>query len=193
MRRRSDATMRVIAGRVKGHHLQAPKGSETRPTSDKVREAIFDILGGEFIDLPVLDLFAGSGALGIEALSRGASSAVFVERRSPACQTIRSNLRHTRLETESRILCMPVERALRILYEPFGLILLDPPYAYQGLHDIMTMIGAARVIDDDSMVVFEHSPRFVAGERYARLTLGRQRVYGDTAVSIFVVQGGANQ
>jgi len=185
--------MRVIAGEVKGHNLRAPRGTETRPTSDKVREAIFDLLGGVCVDQPALDLFAGSGALGIEALSRGATIATFVERRRPACQTIRANLTHTHLDDRSRILCLPVERAVPMLEQPFGLVLLDPPYAYPGLHDIMTMVGEARVIGDDSVVVFEHSPRFAVSERYARLILRRQRVYGDTAVSIFVVQGGANQ
>lgn len=180
--------MRVIAGRVKGHHLRAPRGTDTRPTSDKVREALFAVLGDRFVDQPVLDLYAGTGALGIEALSRGASSAVFVEQRAAACQVIRANLRHTRLEAESRVLCMPVERALSILLTPFGLVLVDPPYASPRLHGIMTMIGGARVIGNETTVVFEHSPRFAVEERYARLALDRQKVYGDTAVSIFVVR-----
>lgn len=182
--------MRVIAGRAKGHHLRFPRGGETRPTSDKVREAMFALLGDRFIDEPVLDLFAGSGALGIEALSRGASHAVFVERRSAACAVIRANLQHTRLEAEARVLCMPVERALSRLDELFGLVLLDPPYAYPGLHGIMTLLGGAHVVGNESTVVFEHSPRFVVERRYARLKLERQRVYGDSAVSIFVVQEG---
>jgi 16S rRNA (guanine966-N2)-methyltransferase len=180
--------MRVVGGRVKGHHLRAPKGTETRPTSDKVRGAIFDVLANGFQDAPVLDLFAGSGALGIEALSRGASSAVFVERRSVARQAIRANLQHTHLEGQARVLDMPVERSLDVLDEPFGLILLDPPYAYPNLDGIMTLISGSRVIEDDTTVVFEHSPRFAVQERYGRLILKRQKVYGDTAVSIYVVQ-----
>jgi len=184
--------MRVVAGRVKGHHLRAPHGLETRPTSDKVREAIFAILAGSYVDRPVLDLFAGTGALGIEALSRGASHAVFVERRGVACQTIRVNLRHTRLEEEAQVLCVPVERALALLDEPFGLVLLDPPYAYPNLHGIMSLLSGAPFLESDTTVVFEHSPRFTVEERYARLKLTRQKVYGDTAVSIFVVQEGQN-
>lgn len=180
--------MRVVAGRVKGHHLRMPKGAETRPTSDKVREAVFAILADSFVNRRVLDLFAGTGAMGIEALSRGAAEAVFVERRAPACQIIRANLQHTRLVDVSRVICMPVERALTVLDEPFGLIMLDPPYAYSDLHGIMASIGGARVIEGDSVVVFEHSPRFSVAERYRRLALQRQRVYGDTAVSIFAVQ-----
>jgi 16S rRNA (guanine(966)-N(2))-methyltransferase RsmD len=181
--------MRVVAGTVKGHRLRAPRGIETRPTSDKVREAIFAILRDVYVGEDALDLFAGTGALGIEALSRGANRAVFVERRPPACQVIRENLDHTHLTTQAVIMCMTVERALRILDSPFKLILLDPPYAHAGLHGIMALIGGARVIGDDSTVVFEHSPRFAVEERYARLALRRQRVYGDTAVSVFTVEG----
>lgn len=185
--------MRVVAGRAKGHHLRMPKGTQTRPTSDKVREAIFAMLAGSFAGQPVVDLFAGTGAMGIEALSREASFAVFVERRVPACQIIRANLEHTHLEEESRVMCMPVERALSILNDPFGLVILDPPYADPDLHGIMAAIGGARVIGDETRVVFEHSPRFSVAERYGRLARQRQKVYGDTAVSIFGVQEERNE
>jgi 16S rRNA (guanine966-N2)-methyltransferase len=184
--------MRVVGGRVKGHHLQAPRGTETRPTSDKVREAIFDILAGRVTNVSALDLFAGTGALGIEALSRGAAGAVFVERRSAACRMIHTNLRHTRLEDEARVLCTSVERGVATLDHPFGLILLDPPYAYPNLHGIMQMLGGARVVGSETTVVLEHSPRFAVNQDYARLVLQRQKVYGDTAVSIFEAEEGQN-
>jgi 16S rRNA (guanine966-N2)-methyltransferase len=180
--------MRVIAGQAKGHRLKMPDGRETRPTSDKVREAIFGILGLSFKGAMVLDFFAGSGALGIEALSRGASSAVFVEKRRVACQIIHDNLVHTRLSDGTRVLCMPVERAIPMLSSACGLVLLDPPYAYPTLHDIMAMVSGAQFTSSDTIVVLEHSPRFTVERRYARLNLSRQKVYGDTAVSIFVVQ-----
>jgi 16S rRNA (guanine(966)-N(2))-methyltransferase RsmD len=160
---------------------------ETRPTSDKVREAIFAMLAGEIEGGAVLDLFAGTGALGIEALSRGAERAVFVERRPAACATIRANLQHTRFEESATLLCMPVERALTTLREPFDLILLDPPYAYPGLDGIMETVSGASVIGDDTIVVFEHSPRFAVRESYGRLVQRQQKVYGDTAVAIFDV------
>lgn len=184
--------MRVVGGSAKGHRLQAPRGTDTRPTSDKVRESIFNLVRSEFVDGAVLDLFAGTGALGIEALSRGAERAILVERRSAACEVIRRNLAHTKFESRARVLCKPVERALPELDEPFSLILADPPYAYPGIHDIMTMIGGARVIGDDSIVVLEHSPRFAVVECYARLEFLRQKVYGDTAVSIFIVREEVN-
>lgn len=180
--------MRVIAGRAKGHRLRAPTGMETRPTTDKVREAIFSMLGsldGE----AVLDLFAGTGAMGIEALSRGAASCVFVERRRPACTVIHANLAHTKLAAEARVLCAPVERVLPTFGERFDLVFLDPPYAYPDLDGILNMLSGARAVGDDTIVVFEHSPRFVVGERYGRLVLSRQKVYGDTAVAIYDVEG----
>jgi 16S rRNA (guanine966-N2)-methyltransferase len=184
--------LRVVAGRAKGHQLRAPRGSATRPTSDKVRGALFDVLAGSFIDEPILDLFAGTGALGIEALSRGASEAVFVEKRPLACQVIRENLSHTKFLTNSQVLCMPVERGLTLLDQVFPLILIDPPYAYPDLDRIMTLVSGARVVGSETTVVFEHSPRFVVQKRYDRLVLDRHKVYGDTAVSMFVVQEGEN-
>ncbi len=180
--------VRVVGGAAKGHRLQAPRGTDTRPTSDKVRESIFNIVRDEFVDRAVLDLFAGTGALGIEALSRGAEKAVFVERRQAACDVIRRNLAHTRLESAAHVVCRPVERALPELDGTFSLILADPPYAYASIHDIMALIGNARVIGSDTLVVLEHSPRFDVAEEYAPLALLRQKVYGDTAVSIFIVR-----
>ncbi len=180
--------VRVVGGSAKGHRLQAPRGTETRPTSDKVRESIFNLVRYEFVGGIVLDLFAGTGALGIEALSRGAERAIFVERRPAACEVIRRNLAHTKFEARAITLCKPVERALPELQDPCALVLADPPYAYPGIHDIMALIGGARVIEGGSIVVLEHSPRFTVAERYGRLALTRQRAYGDTAVSIFVVR-----
>lgn len=180
--------MRVIAGRVKGHRLVAPKGMQTRPTSDKVREAVFAMLAGRLVEGPVLDLFAGSGALGIEALSRGCTEAVFVEQHRPACAAIRQNLEHTRFDTVSRVICTSVERAVQQLTGPFTLVTLDPPYAHPRIDGILRMVCEARFIERDTLVVLEHTPRLAVEQRYARLTLQRQKVYGDTAVSIFAVQ-----
>lgn len=185
--------MRVVGGEQKGHTLRAPRGMETRPTSDKVREALFAILTGRFEGEPVLDLFAGTGALGIEALSRGASEATFVERRREACQVIRQNLAHTKLAHRAHVHCLPIARALPALEGAFELILLDPPYALPGLHDIMAMVGGAGVLRDQSVVVLEHTPRFAVFEQYGRLELQRQKVYGDTAISLFVVRSGGAQ
>jgi 16S rRNA (guanine966-N2)-methyltransferase len=180
--------MRVIAGSAKGHHLVVPRGLQTRPTSDKVREAIFAMLAGWVVEGPVLDLFAGTGALGIEALSRGATAGVFVEGRPVACSVIRQNLKHTRFESVSQVMCMQVERAIPRLDTIFSLVLLDPPYALPNLHGILQVVCGARFVGDETVVVFEHTPRFAVEARYAELVLQRQKVYGDTAVSIFAAR-----
>lgn len=183
----------MIGGTARGHRLQAPRGMETRPTSDKVREAIFDMIGARVIDEQVLDLFAGTGALGIEALSRGAERAVFVERRGPACRVIHANLLHTSLAERGHVLCTSVERALRLLPEPFAVVFADPPYAAANAQGIMDVLSGASAIGSDTTVVFEHSPRFAVDERYGRLSLERRKVYGDTAVSIFVAEEEQNR
>ena len=134
--------MRVIAGSAKGKSLQAPAGRETtRPASDKVKEAIFGSIQFELEGSRVLDLFAGSGALGIEALSRGAAQAVLVDASREAVQAMRANLAYTGLLERAEVMPMDYARALARLYTPFDFIFLDPPYrsdlyaaAIAGIH-----------------------------------------------------------
>src|SRR3972149_4574026 len=125
--------MRVIAGRAKGHRLAGPPSRATRPTSDLVRGAIFSALASMGVDLSrTLDLYAGSGALGIEALSRGAQRCDFVERDVRACASIRQNLSKTGFAGQGEVLCLPAERALPRLEGPYTLVLADPPYALEA-------------------------------------------------------------
>ncbi|MFQ5472075.1 MAG: RsmD family RNA methyltransferase, partial [Dehalococcoidia bacterium] len=137
--------MRVIAGSAKGRRLKGPperwrtgKTPITRPSSDLVRESLFstlDAMGADFSR--VLDLYAGSGALGIEALSRGGGSCDFVERQSAACRLIAENLRLTGFESQADVLCMPVEKALGKLNGPYTVVLADPPYADDAAPAVM--------------------------------------------------------
>ena len=123
--------MRVIAGTAKGRHLYCPRGLEIRPARDRVKESLFSILGEIVIDRPVLDLFAGTGAVGIEALSRGAQSCLFIENNTSAITYINRNLRTAGLESRGRILKMDVFRVLPYLVkkgEYFELVFVDPPY-----------------------------------------------------------------
>ena len=124
--------MRVISGSAKGIQLQAVPGSGTRPISDRVKEAVFNILGDAIVESRVLDLFAGTGSVGIEALSRGAEQAVFVEKHPKAIATIRANLRRTALEAEARVVRADVFKFLASTPQPFDLIYIAPPQ-YQGL------------------------------------------------------------
>jgi 16S rRNA (guanine966-N2)-methyltransferase len=189
--------MRVVAGEAKGFRLRAPPGSETRPTSDKVREAIFAVLGDAVVGAHVLDLYAGTGALAIEALSRGAVYADLVERRATACQVIRQNLQHTRLDSRAHLWCMPVERFLSRIapaehelkaQNTYELVLADPPYTDPHIDDLMITLGGGQLLAPRAIVVLEHSPRFPALPHYGVLARWQYKIYGDTAVSFYEAQ-----
>ncbi len=175
--------MRVIAGEAKGFPLKAPKGLGTRPTSDKVRGAIFSMLASMGVQPQrVLDLYAGTGALAIEALSRGAGTAVLVERSPAACAAIRENLTRTRL---ARVIQGDVERVLPRLEGPFDLVFLDPPYADERVDAVLAALGAHGIIDDHSVVVYEHSKRRPPPEICGPLKHSLTRCHGDTCVTIY--------
>jgi 16S rRNA (guanine966-N2)-methyltransferase len=145
--------MRIIAGTHRGHRIAAPKGTSTRPTSDRVRENAFNLIGP--VDgADVLDLFAGSGAMGLEALSRGAESVVFVESDRDACRTINANLDKLRLH--GTVLCQDALRALGSERRTFDLVLCDPPYGYDHARLEPQL---ARLVAEDGLLVYESSRR----------------------------------
>ncbi len=132
---RRERTMRIISGQARGRKLKTLEGLDTRPTLDRTREALFNILQQRVRDARVLDLFAGSGALALEALSRGAGSAVLCDQSPAACGIIRENIALVRMEDRARLLCCEASQALeRLVGEQFDLIFLDPPY-HKGLID----------------------------------------------------------
>ena len=171
--------MRVVAGSFKGRRLQAPKGSRTRPTADRVREALFSMLG-DVSGARVLDLYAGSGALGIEALSRGAASATFVEKDPRALAAIRSNLEALGSRQEVRR-----QDGLRYLAaaEPgsFDLVFLDPPYDSAGRLGDSLSERLPRILSDHARIVTESHKRTPLR---LRLPLVRERTYGDTRIAV---------
>jgi 16S rRNA (guanine966-N2)-methyltransferase len=169
--------MRVVAGEAKGRHLQAPKGDATRPTSDRVREAIFDVLGslGGVAGRGVADVFAGSGALGIEALSRGAAHAVLVDRAPAAVAAIRANLAATGLAERAEVVRDDVARwAARA--DPVDVLLCDPPYAFTGWE---ALLAAFWPLCD--LAVLESAEAIAPGERWRVL---REKRYGGTVVTV---------
>lgn len=181
--------MRVVAGRLRGRALKAPAGDATRPTGARVKEALFSILA-DVSEARVLDLFAGSGALGIEALSRGARSAVFVEGARPALACLRENLTTLGLNDTAQVLPVRVESALAQLRRlgPFDLVLCDPPWrdvlaAWRGLEELAT----AGVFAPDARVVLEHGAKDPPPPPEGKSPLRRydERRWGDTAVSLF--------
>jgi 16S rRNA (guanine966-N2)-methyltransferase len=178
--------MRVTGGSARGTPLLAPKGAGTRPTTDRVREAIFSILASMDVEMSrVLDLYAGTGALAIEALSRGAGSAHLVERAPAACTAIRRNLERTKLSDRAHLLCMDVRRALEQLTGPYSLVFLDPPYADPRTETVLATLGASSVIAEGSTIVLEHAHARTPSPTIGPLELVSDRRYGDTGVAFY--------
>jgi 16S rRNA (guanine966-N2)-methyltransferase len=180
---RPPGKVRIVAGSRRGHRIQVAPGGGTRPTSDMVREAIFSALG-PVGDLIVLDLFAGSGALGLEALSRGAKRCVLVENDPAAATVLRENVEALEYQDECRILEMGYVRALKTLAHGesrFDLLFVDPPYRMLAEVEVMLMPLLPSVMAVDGVVVVE-------GGRMSQVTLGQasvfDRVYGDTRVTM---------
>lgn len=176
--------MRVIAGRLGGRRLQAPRGNVTRPTSDRVREALFAMLGA-LDGARVLDLFAGSGALGIEALSRGADRAVFVERDAGALRSLNTNLTALAIREESAQVrrgdALAALRSARERKETYDLVFIDPPYrqARELGPELSAMLPP--LLGPDARVVVESDRR---APLHLELTVERERRYGDTSITI---------
>lgn len=178
--------MRIVTGHAKGARLKAPRQSGVRPTTSRVRGAIFAVLPPEIVeDARVLDLFAGSGALGIEALSRGALWADFVERDTRTASIIRENLHSAGLAEQAHVYCATAQKALGFLPGPYRLVLLDPPYGAPGVDALLARIASGDLLEADAMVVLEHAWRDGAPTAPTGLALAQTRRYGDTAVSLY--------
>ena len=183
--------MRVTGGIARGRRLKSPPPS-VRPTSDRLREAVFDVLEARAVDLSsVLDLYAGSGALGIEALSRGAGRCDFVERERVCCRLIRENLELAGLTERGRVYCMAVERAVERLRGPYALVVADPPYEEANVFIVLERIGASTLVGPGSVLVLEHSARRDPPDSLGPLRCVWRRAYGDSAVSIYREGAGA--
>ena len=148
--------MRVITGKARGVVLKTPSGMATRPTADRVKEALFSIIQFDIPGACVLDLFGGTGQLGIEALSRGAKSAVFVDEREDACKLIRENLSRTRLQDSARVVRSDYMQFLKHCKEKFDIILLDPPYAEVFLENSLKMITEIDILHSGGIIVAEY-------------------------------------
>lgn len=190
--------MRVIAGMAKGRPLLAPKGLATRPTTDKVKSAIFSMLTAEGLrrqdedtaasDFPfprVLDLYAGSGALGIEALSRGAEFADFVESSPRARAIIHQNLERTGLALQGTVHGLRVESAVSTFRPAYDLILLDPPYLDPAVSSVLASLGRSAILAPRALVVVEHARTTELPTEAGTLHLLRRNYHGTTAISLF--------
>jgi len=175
--------MRVVSGELRSRRLHTVAGRETRPTSDRARAGLFDWLGARVDGARVLDLFAGTGALGIEALSRGAREAVFVERARGALRVLARNLEELGLQERARVVEADLARGLRPLAAKlgaFGLVLADPPYDSGSRERLLRDESLESVLEPDGVVVIERSARSEAGSPVARLRLYGTKRYGET-------------
>ena len=187
--------VRVIAGAAKGTRL-APVPPGVRPVSDRAREGVFSSLGARVVDAAVLDLFAGTGALGIEALSRGAGSAVFVDRTPGAVASVRENLERTGLREHARVVRQDALRFLqRRIDHPFDLVFLDPPYALPGpaVARVLEALRAAQALTEDAIVLLTRDLRSSTDVIPVDWVVAKRLTYGDSVVTLLRTQPRATE
>ncbi len=185
--------VRVVSGVKKGLHLKAVPGTSTRPTTDKVKEAIFNIIGPYFDGGVGLDLFGGSGGLGIEALSRGIDKVIFVDRDQKAIQTIKGNLETCRLQDQAEVYRNDAVRALKAIVKrdiKFDVIFLDPPYKKQKLTELIEEISQHQLLTSDGVIIAEHDSEVVLEKTIGNFELVRHEEYGIIGVSIYRYEEG---
>ncbi|MDP4553120.1 16S rRNA (guanine(966)-N(2))-methyltransferase RsmD [Alkalihalobacillus macyae] len=184
--------MRIIAGECKGRHIKPVPGMSTRPTTDKVRESIYNMIGPFFDGGQALDLYGGSGALGIEALSRGMSKCIFVDRDSKAIETIKWNLEQTKFTGSAEVFRNDSKRALKALNKremTFSLVLLDPPYHKEQILYDLEKLCTFELLEDKATIVVEHKKEVTLPEAVAELQMTRQETYsGKTTISIYTYE-----
>ena len=176
--------MRVIAGNLRGLKLSAPQGTSTRPTLDRVKEAVFSMLTPHLCDASVLDIFAGSGAMGIEALSRGARSCVFVENNRNAAECIKNNLISAKLTNNISLLVEDAFLFLKKTREKFDLIFLDPPYADNFYSDALRLIKQNDVLSENGLIVAEWDHDFGFTSDLDGFTIIKDKKYGRVEITV---------
>ena len=182
--------MRVIAGKAKGHRLKVPKRAATRPATDLVRGAIFSILeasAGKWDK--VLDLYSGSGSLGIEALSRGAGWVDFVEHEPRCCDIINQNLEKAKLAAQAHVYRCSVAKAISFLDKEYDIIIMDPPYSSPSIGNHVTQLANSKLVGENTIVVVTHSSRLPLDSTYSPLNIIKERRHGDTCISVYQKEG----
>lgn len=177
--------MRVITGKARGIQLKTPQGMLTRPTSDRVKEALFSIINFDIPGAMVLDLFGGTGQLGIEALSRGAAGAVFVDAREDACKLIRENLRRTKLDGQGSVVRSDYLDYLHRCGKKFDIILLDPPYAEVFLENALRCIAEIDILQTGGIIITERPLGKELPYTFEGLTRSKDYKYGNTLLTLY--------
>ena len=181
--------MRVITGKARGVALKTPDGQHTRPTSDRVKEALFSIIQFDIPGTTVLDLFGGTGQLGIEALSRGAKRAVFVDEREDACRLIKENLRRTQLEQDGQVVRSDYLSYLNRCREKFGIIFLDPPYAEVFLENSLKCITEIDILESGGIMVAERPLGKELPWDFPGYSRSKDYKYGKTLITLYRKEG----
>lgn len=182
--------MRVVAGERKGMPLKALTGNNTRPTTDKVKESIFNMIGPFFDGGIALDLFAGSGGLGIECLSRGVENVIFVEKDRKAFSIVKENVEKCRYNEQAEVFCNDAVRAVKALLKRdvvFDVLLFDPPYHKQEYYDLVRVLIEHGKVDTKGVIMCEHATDVTLPESYGEFVCVRRETYSSTVVSIYRV------
>ncbi len=177
--------MRVISGSAKGTTLKTPEGMLTRPTTDRVKEALFSIIQFDLPGARVLDLFGGTGQLGIEALSRGAKSCVFVDAREDACKLIRENLKRVRLEENASVIRCDYAEYLKRCQEKFDVVFLDPPYAEVFLENSLKILTEIDILHSGGIMIAERPFGKDLPWEFTGYTRSRDYKYGQTLLAVY--------
>jgi len=180
--------MRVISGAQKGLPLKAVPGAGTRPTTDKVKESIFNMIGPYFEGGLAVDLFAGSGGLGIESLSRGIDTCIFIEKDPRAIQIIHENIKKCKLEDQAEVYKADANRAIKALekrHAQVDLLFVDPPYQKVGYYDLIEQFTEKNLLTDKAIILCEHEKGVDLPISYGPYTLKRKEIYGSTIISIY--------
>lgn len=177
--------MRIITGEYRGRRLHAPVDDKIRPTTDKVKEALFSILTGEIYDSNVLDLFAGTGSLGLEALSRGAKHCWFGDNSRESLRLLKENIAHCQANDKATVLAGDFRKVLGRIQEKMDIILLDPPYNQGMLPDCFEQIEALGILAEGGIVVAEHRREEMLPEQMGNLEKVKERKYGTVVLSIY--------
>ena len=177
--------MRIIAGELKGRRLASPSDNRVRPTTDKVKEAVFSMISGYLQDSIVLDLFSGTGNLGLEAISRGAARVYFADRDRTSVALTKDNIRHCRVEDRAEVLHADYISVLNRFRDEADVIFLDPPYEAGYLENCLRLIGEKGILAEDGIVVAEHSYSEILPETVAGLVLIKTKRYGKISISLY--------
>ena len=177
--------MRVITGKARGVVLKTPDGMQTRPTTDRVKEALFSIIQFDIPGCKVLDLFGGTGQLGIEALSRGAKSATFVDASDAACKLIKENLKRTKMENEAKVIKGDYMDYLRYCRETFDIVFLDPPYAEVFLENSLNCITEIDILQTNGIIVTERPLEKELPWDFPGYTRSKDYKYGKTLITLY--------